>query len=204
MATAWLFLTSRCDARQPDGGGGRCRASSPGRWSSPGLAPGTARHVVHPEEVAEIFDLLLRCGQAHSAHSGPLCGQLLSVLLTKIRERRLPLEQPDPRAATTFEAFRDLLATRSHAWGSLEAACAAFGITPAYACRLFARFGEASPYQFLVRRRMSLAAEWLAHDGALVGDVALRLGFPDASQFSRTFKRVFGISPAAFRRQQRG
>jgi AraC-like DNA-binding protein len=93
-----------------------------------------------------------------------------------------------------------LLASRPAEWSSIESACRTFGITPAYACRLFARFGESSPYQFLVRRRMSLAAEWLAHDGVRVGDVARRLGFADPCQFSRAFKRVFGLAPAAFRR----
>jgi AraC-like DNA-binding protein len=129
---------------------------------------------------------------------------LLGVLLTKIRERRLPVKKPDPRAAATFAAFRALLTSRATEWGSIEAACSTFGITPAYACRLFARFGESSPYQFLVRRRMSVAAEWLAHDGARVADAARRLGFADPYQFSRAFKRVFGIAPAAFRRQHTG
>jgi AraC-like DNA-binding protein len=174
------------------------------RLRAAGLAPGQLQRVSHPDEVAEIFDLLLRCGQAQSAYSGPLCGQLLGVLLTKIRERRLPVKKPDPRAAATFAAFRALLTSRATEWGSIEAACSTFGITPAYACRLFARFGESSPYQFLVRRRMSVAAEWLAHDGARVADVARRLGFADPYQFSRAFKRVFGIAPAAFRRQHTG
>jgi AraC-like DNA-binding protein len=171
------------------------------RMRAAGLAPGAVQQVSLPDEVGDVFDLLLRCGQAHSAHSGQLCGQLVGVLLTKIRERQLPAAQPDPRAAATFESFRSLLAARPADWRSIEDACRAFGITPAYACRLFARFGEASPYQFLIRRRMSLAAEWLAHDGALVGEVARRLGFADPYQFSRAFKRVFGIAPAAFRRQ---
>jgi AraC-like DNA-binding protein len=174
------------------------------RMRAAGLAPGQLQRVSHPDEVAEIFDLLLRCGQAQSAYSGPLCGQLLGVLLTKIRERRLPAEKPDPRAAATFAALRGLLAARATEWGSIEAACSEFGITPAYACRLFGRFGESSPYQFLVRCRMSLAAEWLAHDGARVADAARRLGFADPYQFSRAFKRVFGIAPAAFRRQHTG
>jgi AraC-like DNA-binding protein len=171
------------------------------RMRAAGLAPGEVQQVSLPDEVGDIFDLLLRCGQAHSAHSGQLCGQLVGVLLTKVRERRLPAARPDPRAAATFESFRSLLASRAAEWGSIEDACRAFGITPAYACRLFARFGETSPYQFLIRRRMSLAAEWLAHDGALVGEVARRLRFADPYQFSRAFKRVFGIAPAAVRRQ---
>jgi AraC-like DNA-binding protein len=160
--------------------------------------------VSHAEEVTEIFDLMLRCGLPQSAHSGALCQQLVGVLLAKVRQRRLPDSRHDDQAAVTFEAFRRLLQERCEEWQSVEAACREYGMTPAYACRLFARFGEHSPYQFLVRQRMSLAAEWLGTEQALVREVAVRLGFADPYQFSRTFKRVFGIAPAAFRRAQAG
>ena len=167
-----------------------------------GLTAGTWLRVSHAEEVAEIFDLMLRCGLPQSAHSDGLCSQLLGVLLAKVRQRRLPEATDDPRAFATYEQFRELLSSRCIEWQTVEAACTACGISPAYACRLFARFGEHSPYQYLVRQRMSLAAEWLGSEQLLVKDVATRLGFPDQYQFSRSFKLVFGIAPAAFRRSQ--
>ena len=49
----------------------------------------------------------------------------------------------------------------------------------------------------------ALAAEWLAHEQVLVREAARRLGYPDQYQFSRAFKRVFGIAPAQFRRGHR-
>ncbi|NBS31542.1 MAG: AraC family transcriptional regulator [Planctomycetia bacterium] len=167
-----------------------------------GLTAGSWLRVSHAEEVAEIFDLMLRCGLPQSAHSDGLCSQLLGVLLAKVRQRRLPEAADDPRALATYEQLRELLSSRCVEWQSVEAASAACGISPAYACRLFARFGEHSPYQYLVRQRMSLAAEWLGSEQLLVKDVAARLGYPDQYQFSRSFKRVFGVSPAAFRRGQ--
>lgn len=70
-----------------------------------------------------------------------------------------------------------------------------FGISSAYACRLFRRFDAASPYRYLLQQRMSLAADLLTHDRLLVKQVAAHLGFADQYQFSRAFKRVSGISP---------
>ncbi len=43
---------------------------------------------------------------------------------------------------------------------------------------------------------MNYAAGLLMNEGLLVPEVAQRLGFPDAFQFSRAFKRVYGIPPS--------
>jgi len=175
-----------------------------GKLRGVGLEAGTCLRVSHATEVAELFDLMLRCGAPQSVHSDGLCSQLLDVLLAKVKQRRLSGSPHDERAFETYDAFQELLGQRCAEWATVEAACAAFGITPAYACRLFARFGEQSPYQVLIRRRMALAAEWLGNEQLLVKEVAARLGYPDQYQFSRGFKRVFGISPAAYRRGQFG
>jgi AraC-like DNA-binding protein len=75
---------------------------------------------------------------------------------------------------------------------SVEQAAGEFGISSAYACRLCRRYGTTSPYQELL---MTLAADLLTHEGLQVQQAAARLGFTDASQFSRAFKRVTGVSP---------
>lgn len=168
-----------------------------------GLTAGSVMRVSHPDEVREIFDLMLRCGAPPSVHSETLCTQLLGVLLAKVNQRILPEEPIDDRAFRRYEHFRRILVDRCVEWQSVEAACAVATISPEYACRLFARFGEDSPYRLLTRQRMSLAAEWLAHEQVLVREAARRLGYPDQYQFSRTFKRVFGIAPAEFRRGHR-
>lgn len=165
------------------------------------LSPGGHVTVSRPSEVRDVFDLLQQGGLAHSPHSGPLCGQLLAVLLTKIAERGVPAGAVDPRAYRTFDRFKTLLTDGRRRFTSVEEAAAEFGISTAYACRLFRRFDAASPYQYLVRQRMSLAADMLTHERLQVKDAAARLGFTDQYQFSRTFKRVYGIAPAVFQRQ---
>ena len=164
-----------------------------------GFTRGSVLRVSHSDEISEVFELMLRCGSPASVHSKTLCTQLLGVMLAKVNQRMLPEEAVDDRAFRTYERFRSTLIERCVDWQSVESACVAAGISPEYACRLFARFGEDSPYRLLTRQRMSLAAEWLAHEQILVRDAALRLGYHDQYQFSRTFKRVFGIAPAAFR-----
>ena len=165
------------------------------------LPPGSHVTVSHPGEIREVFDLLQQCGVAQSTHSQALCGQLLGVLLTKISERSLPRHGGDIKALETFERFKQFLTGARERLVSIDMAATEFGISTAYACRLFQRFGAASPYQYLLRQRMNLAAELLTHERLQVKQAAARLGFADQYQFSRAFKRVAGVSPQAFQRR---
>jgi len=165
------------------------------------LAPGGHLTVSRPREVRAVFDLLQQCGLAASPHTQSLCTQLLGVLLTKIAEFATAGDDRDLEARATFERFKQFLHAERRRLLSVEMAAAEFGISPAYACRLFGRFAATSPYRFLVTQRMNLAADLLTHERLRVHQVAERLGFPDPSQFSRAFKRVSGMSPVAFQRR---
>jgi AraC-like DNA-binding protein len=52
---------------------------------------------------------------------------------------------------------------------------------------------------YLLRQRLERARAWLAR-GADIVEVAHSLGFADQPHLTRAFKRVFGLSPAAYRR----
>jgi AraC-like DNA-binding protein len=162
------------------------------------IAPGSVLRVPQPQEIEEIFALLQQCGLAHSSHASALCGQLLGVLLTKIAERGLRADDVDPKAFDTYERFLLFLSGECRRLSSVAQAARDFGISPAYACRLFRRFDTTSPYQYLLREREAEGKR------LLVKQVAELLGFTDQYQFSRAFKRVFGISPARFQRDTAG
>jgi AraC-like DNA-binding protein len=52
--------------------------------------------------------------------------------------------------------------------------------------------------QYLTHWRMQLAARRLA-DGAKVAAAALEVGYESEAAFSRAFKRIAGVPPAAWR-----
>ncbi len=55
--------------------------------------------------------------------------------------------------------------------------------------------------QLLQNGRMEMAKHYLQQPSLTITDVALRLGFTDASNFSRAFQRHYGISPTQYRQQ---
>jgi AraC family transcriptional regulator len=57
-----------------------------------------------------------------------------------------------------------------------------------------------SPYQYVLSARVGVAVEMLSKGGLSI-DVALAVGFSDASQLNRVFRKVIGVTPTAFRRE---
>jgi AraC-like DNA-binding protein len=60
-----------------------------------------------------------------------------------------------------------------------------------------------SPLQYLKRIRLDQARRLMAHDGYNAGTAARAVGYESPSQFSREFKRLFGVTPVAEAEQMR-
>ena len=60
-----------------------------------------------------------------------------------------------------------------------------------------------SPMQYVKTTRLHHARLLITHDGLNVSAAATRVGYESASQFSREFKRLFGMSPADEMRRTR-
>ena len=77
------------------------------------------------------------------------------------------------------------------------------GMGPQWFTKQFrARFGR-SPAQYLIERRITVAAQRLVHDEAAIEDIATGLGFTDRAHFSRIFSRRMGRPPARYRVEER-
>jgi AraC family transcriptional activator of mtrCDE len=64
----------------------------------------------------------------------------------------------------------------------------------------FAELIGSSPIEYLSAWRLQIAAGWLVEPGMSVERVAERCGYDSVPAFSKAFKRYFGNSPGAFRR----
>ena len=81
-------------------------------------------------------------------------------------------------------------------------AAAAAGYSIFHFSRTFSQVTRQSPYEYLMRRRLSLAAHRLLESDRRVLDVALDFQFDTPEGFSRAFKKMFGQQPQQFRKQQ--
>ena len=77
----------------------------------------------------------------------------------------------------------------------------ATGLNPSYFGKLFKESTGQTPQQYLIRYRMSKAAELLKLTSLSVAEVGAEVGYPNQLHFSRAFKSVHGTSPRDWRRQ---
>jgi AraC family transcriptional regulator len=74
------------------------------------------------------------------------------------------------------------------------------GVHPVHVAAAFRRQYGCTVGDFVRRRRVEFACMQLATSDASLAEVALSAGFADQSHFGRTFKRVIGLTPGAYRR----
>lgn len=70
-----------------------------------------------------------------------------------------------------------------------------------YFIRQFRRAIGQSPLQYILERRVTLAAQRLLFSSESIEQIALEVGFANRFHFSRVFARKIGIPPAAYRKQ---
>lgn len=115
------------------------------------------------------------CAQAGQRHAPPFLGGVVEAW-RKNPEKHWSLREAAARAGRGYTQFR--VAFREH-------------------------FGT-SPYDYLMRLRLELAASWLRGTDQSVKAIGLRCGFKHVETFSRAFARVYGTSPRAWRRRIAG
>jgi len=161
---------------------------------------GTVVQVLAPAEIQAVMDDLIGNGQRAGPHAARLCALLLEYLIVKIADSRMPWEATPTPAFATYQRCRRHVETHFVRLRSVAQAARECHVDQAYFCRLFRRYAQQPPHQFLLRLKMNLAAQRLHDPAILIKQVAGELGFADPFHFSRAFKRALGISPDAFRR----
>lgn len=148
-------------------------------------------------ELVEVFDSLHREATDNSPLGHAVCETTARLLLLKLQQRTVSGRRIELQSYATYERIRGHMEShylRLHTVADVAREC---HVTPMYVSRLFQQYGSSRAYQFLLRLRMNRAAEMLLNEGLLVKQTAARLGFPDAFQFSRAFRRVYGVPPSA-------
>ena len=164
-----------------------------------GLSPGRVSEVVPANALQPLFDELIQAGLRVRRESGVLCAKLLECLALRIAGAHTPPASAETQAFATFQRCLQHIEQHSLRLRTLGQIAGECHVNNAYLCRLFRRYDNQSPCQYLLRLKMNYAAQRLQQHDALVKKVAAEAGFDDPFHFSRAFTSIFGLSPSAFR-----
>jgi AraC-like DNA-binding protein len=129
--------------------------------------------------------------------SGHLRSLWLRVLLTEVRQQAM-LRQATGNDRWMHELGQDIQA-HPERYRKLDDMLRTCRVSKDHLIRLFRDYHGLTPVEFLIRSRLNQARALLAASSLSVKQIAVQLGYTDASAFSRQFKARVGISPRNFR-----
>ena len=180
------------------------RAAADGMRGRPGAAPVLpAPAIADPglaAAAAAVLGTLARPGDPLRQESALL--ELLTTLLRRhgtVPLRRVALGGLNPAIRRVREYLHAHLAERV----SIADVARVGGLSAFHLIRLFHARTGLPPYMYLEHLRLAEARRLLGR-GLPIAEVARRTGFGDQSHFTRRFKRVVGVPPGRYIRQQRG
>lgn len=178
--------------------------ASGARLGQAGVRPGTLRRLAAHAEMRDLFEELIHDAQRATSLAQALARARLEVLLLKLEEQLAAQTRGSDPARERFLRCKTLIDENAATLSTLEEVAGIAGLEVSSVCRLFRRHHGGSPYQYLLRRKMTLAAEHLVENGGLVKEAAECVGFADPYHFSRCFKAVHGVSPRELLRHRQG
>jgi AraC family transcriptional regulator len=98
-----------------------------------------------------------------------------------------------------LEQARDLLHAHFSEELTLEGIAGAVGTHPVHLARVFRQYHGCTVGEYVRRLRVEFACRELSLTNTPLLQVALAAGFYDQSHFSRTFKKIVGLTPTAYR-----
>jgi transcriptional regulator GlxA family with amidase domain len=102
-----------------------------------------------------------------------------------------------------FDEAAEILASEFSRPNKVEDVARRVATSPRQLQRVFAEVDGRGFRSYLRRIRMCRAAELLATTDLPVKEIAQRVGYRDASQFSKAFKRTRGVTPSEARAARR-
>lgn len=152
------------------------------------------QRLVDLPQAEHIFRSIITADHLTHGREMYLCGKIYSLLA--LLEQ---LDQPEENRTLDHVArVKEYIDSNYHLPITVEKLAQDMHVNRSYLSTIFRRFVGCSPQQYLLDTRLKHAAALLAEDGCSVSMAALRCGYSDIYNFSRMFKKTYGVSPSAY------
>lgn len=159
-----------------------------------------ATNLSTPDEVSDIFENILKEAEALRKNYQEICNHYLHLLLLKVGALKISSMRGAQASAGTFQASKTYMDTHFLDIGTAQDVAKQHNISLSYLCRIFKRYAGRSPHAYLLQLKMNRAAHLLVTTARSIKEIAYELQFKDPYNFSRGFKKHFGLSPQHYRK----
>ncbi|MEY8389152.1 AraC family transcriptional regulator [Oscillospiraceae bacterium 38-13] len=172
---------------------------------SAGLGPSQPFYVPQtPAQGQAVRDTMLYIAEHSEASTLQLIGRLFLFLdgLIQSSSTRRPLRGVQLKDFYIQEAIT-YMEKNFHRELPVEELAAVCKLNRSYFSKLFRDSMGCPPQEFLIRLRLSKAADLMKGTAQPIGTIAARCGYPNQLHFSRAFKKRYGLSPREWRARNR-
>lgn len=132
---------------------------------------------------------------------GHLCNLFSFILLNKLY---IPAPEESLHKSSRIGQIKAVLSFIEQNYGSaisLNDLANLVNMNPRYFCRVFQEVVKQTPMDYVISYRIEQAAIMLVTTQTSITDIAMASGFNDHSYFTKTFKRINGVTPRAYRKE---
>jgi AraC family transcriptional regulator len=162
------------------------------------------RWIFQDRHIASLM-LALKADLEDGSPAGRIYGESLGLACAVYLARRYGVPTHEPRHYSgglpgyRLRPVLDYIRTHLDQNVHLADLAALAGVSPHYFIELFRQSTGQSPHRYVLAQRIERAKRLLRNRALSALDVAIRLGFADASHFSKVFRRLVGTTPTSYR-----
>ena len=173
-----------------------------------GVLPAPVIQLDHKEQIS--FELLYKIFQDEFTNRDSSQAEMLRLLLKRliiksvrlVRERLAREEKLTTPEVNIIREFSILVDRHFRKMHKVADYAELMYRSPKTLSNIFSRYGDRTPLQIIHERIIMEAKRQLFYTGKSAKEVAYELGFEDASQFNRFFKKMTGETTQTFRKQE--
>jgi AraC-like DNA-binding protein len=158
-----------------------------------------ARKPIYPRALDLAHQLDQKKTPANLLETNALLRQLLAVFFSDYNS---PQTDNTMYGLTRFQTVLDYIRRHLRDPLTIQQLAEIADLNPTYFSNLFSRYMGISPVKYINKRRIEEAQKLLLSTDQTLYQIASAVGFSDEYYFSRVFKKIVGLAPAHYRRQE--
>lgn len=152
---------------------------------------------------AVLSDEMIDQAYYNSGDSTECMEEWIHLVIVKTQKEQQKLEEKNGTGHGAVRQMKAYMEEHLAEELSREQIAGAVYLNPDYAARIFKKAESDSMMEYLTKRRIAKAVQLMCTTQMSIGDIAVSTGFVNISHFSTAFKKVMGVAPNQYRKQNK-